>query len=352
LKVRLIGPGEAESDTPAQGSTPRALVDGLGRRVDYLRLSVTDRCDLRCSYCMPERMSFLPKTDILSFEELVRLVDGFIERGIKKLRITGGEPLVRRDVMQLLEHLSQRLGTTGLKEISLTTNATRLEDFAVDLKRFGIQRINVSLDTLSPEIFRTITRKDQFNAVMRGIAKARDVGLSIKINTVALRTLNEKEIPEIIEWAHQQGFDISLIETMPMGEGVAARQDRYMSLATIRDRLAERWTLEPLAYSTGGPARYVRVAETGGRLGFISPLSHNFCGTCNRIRVTCTGMLYTCLGHDAGVDLRGALREGGDGDVFNQALDRALQKKPERHEFDAARIDHPATQRTMSVTGG
>ncbi len=352
MKVRLIGPGEAEGGGSGQELPRSILVDGAGRRVSYLRLSVTDRCDLRCTYCMPERMQFLPKTDILSFEELVRLVDGFIARGITKLRITGGEPLVRRDVMQLLEHLSRRLGATGLKEISLTTNGTRLEHYAEDLKRLGIERINVSLDTLSPEMFHRVTRKDQFETVMRGIAKARDVGLKIKINTVALRNINEDEIPELIEWAHRQAFDVSLIETMPLGEGVAAREDHYLSLRTVRERLAECWSLEPLVYSTGGPARYVRIAETGGRVGFISPLSHNFCGTCNRVRVTCTGMLYTCLGYEAGIDLRSALRAGPDGSVFNDVLDQTLRQKPERHNFDAGRIDQPATQRTMSVTGG
>lgn len=352
MKVRLIGPGEAEVGASGQAPPRSALIDGAGRRVSYLRLSVTDRCDLRCTYCMPERMRFLPKTDILSFEELARLVDGFIARGITKLRITGGEPLVRRDVMQLLEHLSRRLGTTGLKEISLTTNGTRLERYAADLKRLGIERINVSLDTLSPKMFQRVTRKDQFETVMRGIAKARDVGLKIKINTVALRNINEDEIPEIVEWAHRQAFDVSLIETMPLGEGVAAREDHYLSLLTVRETLAKRWSLEPLVYSTGGPSRYVRIAETGGRLGFISPLSHNFCGTCNRVRVTCTGMLYTCLGCEAGVDLRGALRAEPDGSVFHDVLDQALRQKPERHNFDAERIDQPATQRTMSVTGG
>ncbi|MCI4646387.1 MAG: GTP 3',8-cyclase MoaA [Hyphomonadaceae bacterium] len=347
MKIRLIGPQEDVS--PRQVGPLR---DGQGRTVSYLRLSVTDRCDLRCTYCMPERMSFLPKSDILSFEELLRLVDGFIARGITKLRITGGEPLVRRDVMLLLEQLSHRLGTTSLREVSLTTNATRLEHHAEELKRFGIERINVSLDTLSPETFAQLTRKDQFTAVMRGIERAREAGLRIKINTVALRGVNEHEIAEIVAWAHGQGFDMSLIETMPLGEEMSGRSGQYLSLQTVRARLAERWSLEPITFSTGGPSRYVRIAETGGRLGFISPLSHNFCDTCNRVRVTCTGMLYTCLGHEGGVDLRDALRAGTGQDAFDAALDRALIAKPARHDFSEAGLDQPATRRTMSVTGG
>lgn len=351
MKIRLIGLQDGDDVSLATAVAAGPLRDGQGRTVSYLRLSVTDRCDLRCAYCMPERMAFLPKSDILSFEELLRLVDGSIARGITKLRITGGEPLVRRDVMLLLEQLSHRLGTTSLREIALTTNATRLEHHAEALKRFGIERVNISLDTLSPETFARLTRKDQFAAVMRGIESARAAGLKIKINTVALRGINEDEIADIIAWAHGQGFDMSLIETMPLGEEMHGRAGQYLSLDDVRARLCERWVLEPIAFSTGGPSRYVRIAETGGRLGFISPLSHNFCDTCNRIRVTCTGTLYTCLGHEGGVDLRSALRTGHPG-AFDAALDRALAKKPARHEFDETRLEQPATQRTMSVTGG
>lgn len=351
MKIRLIGSQENADPPAADSSAAGPLRDSQGRTVSYLRLSVTDRCDLRCTYCMPERMQFLPKSDLLSFEELLRLVDGFISRGITKLRITGGEPLVRRDVMLLVEQLSHRVGSTSLREVALTTNATRLEHHAKDLKRFGIERINISLDTLSSDTFIKLTRKDQFAAVMRGIASAREAGLKVKINTVALRGINEHEIADIIVWAHGQGFDISLIETMPLGEEMHGRDGQYLSLQDVRERLSERWVLKPIAFSTGGPSRYVRIAETGGRLGFISPLSHNFCDTCNRVRVTCTGTLYTCLGHEGGVDLRPALRSGHPG-AFDTALDHALAKKPSRHEFDETRLDQPATQRTMSVTGG
>ncbi|HPE46781.1 MAG TPA: GTP 3',8-cyclase MoaA [Hyphomonas sp.] len=351
MKFSLID-NQPERAPGQQDSAVAPLIDGIGREVTYLRLSVTDRCDLRCSYCMPERMQFLPKKDVLSFEELAVLVDAFIARGIRKLRITGGEPLVRRDVLQLLERLAERRHTSSLQELCLTTNGTRLAQHAADLKRFGVDRINVSLDTLNRETFAELTRRDVFDDVMAGIRAAKAAGLTIKINTVALKGINEAELPDLISWAHGEGFDLSLIEVMPLGEGMTERSKDFLSLQSVREQLAQRWTLDPVPYSSGGPSRYVRIAETGGRLGFISPLSHNFCDTCNRVRVTCTGMLYTCLGHDGGIDLRDAVRSD-DGLVrFHALLDEALGQKPARHDFDVARIDTPSTVRTMSHTGG
>lgn len=340
-------------DSQPQGATSASdLTDGHGRRISYLRLSVTDRCDLRCTYCMPERMQFLPKRDVLSFEELIYMVDAFIDRGITKLRITGGEPLVRRDVMDLFRNLAQRKSSSSLKEIALTTNGTRLEDFADELSDLGIRRINVSLDTLNPEKFASLTRRPVLDKVLAGLEAARSAGIKIKINTVALKGVNEHELPDLIAWAHGQGFDLSLIEIMPLGEDMEGRSDDFLSLETVKSQLGERWTLTPNDHSTGGPSRYVDIAETGGRLGFISPLSHNFCDTCNRIRVTCTGTLHTCLGHDNGIDLRDALRAGDGLKRFHSHLDQALGVKPARHDFDTETLDKPATRRTMSVTGG
>lgn len=331
---------------------PSLLTDGIGRRVDYLRLSVTDRCDLRCTYCMPERMSFLPKKDVLSFEELTRLVDAFIDRGISKLRITGGEPLVRRDVIDLLRRLSARRENSRLSEIALTTNGTRLALFAHELKDLGVERINVSLDTLNADRFADLTRRHVLEEVLAGIEAAKSAGLKIKINTVALKGINDHELADMIRWAHGEGFDLSLIELMPLGEDMSGRSDEFLSLQDVRKSLETQWTLTPSDLSTGGPSRYVDIAETGGKLGFISPLSHNFCDTCNRIRVTCTGMLHTCLGHEGGTNLRDALRQDDGLIAFNRALDQALGSKPARHDFDVETIDQPSTRRTMSVTGG
>lgn len=347
MSFRLI---DNAPDMPAK--TGDAMRDGQGRKVSYLRLSVTDRCDLRCTYCMPERMSFLPKKDVLSFEELTRLVDAFIDRGITKLRITGGEPLVRRDVIDLIKRLSERQSSSSLEEIALTTNATRLALFADQLKAYGVKRINVSLDTLNAEKFAQLTRRNVLDDVMSGIMAAKKAGLHIKINTVALKGVNDREIADMIRWAHGEGFDLSLIELMPLGEDMSGRSEEFISLQEVKSRLEDHWTLTPLSYSTGGPARYLQVEETGGRLGLISPLSHNFCETCNRIRVTCTGMLHTCLGHEGGVDLREALRAEDGMESFHAALDQALGVKPARHDFAEDRIDTPATRRTMSVTGG
>ncbi|MEZ5946712.1 MAG: GTP 3',8-cyclase MoaA [Hyphomonas sp.] len=345
MKTRLI-------DTMPERAPGAPLIDGAGRRVTYLRLSVTDRCDLRCTYCMPERMSFLPKQDVLSFEELTLLADAFIDRGIRKLRITGGEPLVRKDILSLIERLGARREAGQLDEICLTTNGTRLAPYADDLKRHGVERINISLDTLGREKFAALTRRDVFADVMAGIAAAKAAGLKIKINTVALKGINEDEIPALIEWAHGEGFDLSLIEVMPLGENMSGRSDAFLSLEAVRERLNARWTLTPVSYSTGGPSRYSEVKETGGRVGFISPLSHNFCDTCNRVRMTCTGTLYTCLGHEGGVNLRDAIREGGDLSRVHNLLDEALGRKPARHDFAVEHIDTPATRRTMSETGG
>ncbi len=328
------------------------LQDGFARTISYLRLSITDRCDLRCTYCMPERMTFLPKSDVLSFEELTRLVDAFIARGITKLRITGGEPLVRKDAIALLSRFASRLGGGGLKELTLTTNGTQLAQHAQALADMGMKRINVSLDSLDRNVFARLSRRDVLPQVLEGIEAAAKAGLKIKINTVALADANADEIPNMIAWAHSNGFDLSLIEVMPLGEEMTHRSSSFLSLQDVKKRLESQWTLTHLDDSTGGPARYMHVAETGGRVGFISPLSHNFCATCNRIRMTCTGRLYTCLGHEEGEDLRSALRDDPSDDTMNALLDRALAKKPERHDFDAARIDTPSSPRTMSVTGG
>ena len=328
------------------------LIDGFNRCITYLRLSVTDRCDLRCSYCMPERMEFLPRKEVLSLEELHKLALGFIDRGITKIRITGGEPLVRRDVMQLVHALGRKLGN-GLEELTLTTNGTQLAEHAEGLAAAGIKRVNVSLDTLDPELFAQISRRDRLDAVMLGIAAAREAGLKVKINTVALKGLNEHELPGIIAWAHGQGHDVTLIEVMPLGEVDDDRIDHYLPLTAVREELERRWTLTPSDTRTGGPARYVDVAETGGRLGFITPLTNNFCDGCNRVRVTTTGQLYACLGGAEQVDLRAALRSGDSERQLADALDLAMRIKPERHHF---RIDRrgagPAQPRHMSVTGG
>ena len=331
------------------------LTDGFGRNITYLRLSLTDRCDLRCFYCMAEKMVFLPKKDLLSLEELARLSDGFIARGVRKIRLTGGEPLVRKDFMTLVNHLSQHLEAGRLDEIALTTNATQLHKFAQPLKDAGVKRVNISLDSLDPLAFNRITRGGNLTRVLEGIDAGLEAGLKLKINTVALKNDNADDIPAMAQWAHERGIDMTLIEVMPMGETGENRYDQYIPLHEIREKLEQRWTLTDTPETTGGPARYVDIAETGGRLGFISPLSHNFCASCNRVRVTCTGKLYMCLGQDDNADLRAALR--GDGQTLDQVLDDAIGRKPERHDFEIRRaakttnnISGPA--RHMSVTGG
>lgn len=327
------------------------LVDAFNRRISYLRLSVTDRCDLRCTYCMPEKMQFLPRKDVLSLEELHKLSLAMIERGISKIRLTGGEPLVRRDVIELVRALGRKLGD-GLEELTLTTNGTQLSQFADDLAAAGVKRINVSLDTMDAGLFQTLSRRDRLSQVLQGIAAAKEAGLKVKLNTVALKDLNEEEIPFLVEWAHAQGHEMTLIEVMPLGEIEGERIDHYLPLTAVRDSLEQRWTLTESAHRSGGPARYVDIAETGGRLGFITPLTNNFCATCNRIRVTATGELYACLGGAEKVDLRAALRSDAPDANLAAALDEAMRIKPERHHFRIERGQEPAQPRHMSLTGG
>ena len=330
------------------------MTDRFGRDIRYLRLSVTDRCDLRCSYCMAERMVFLPKKDLLTLDELERLANTFIDRGVEKIRITGGEPLVRPDCVTLIERLGQRLGQ-DLKELTLTTNATQLDRHAEALRAAGVERINVSLDSLDPGRFQDITRRGNFDSVMRGIDAADAAGLKIKINTVALKHQNADEIPTMIEWAHNRGFEITLIEVMPLGDTGEDRIDQYIPLPMIRDNLEKKWTLtnEPQKTGNGGPATYTKVKETGGRVGFITPLTNNFCAGCNRVRVTCTGRIYSCLGQDDHVDLRGVLRQTTDNTPLHAAIDSAIGAKPEKHDFKIrTRGEKPALDRHMSTTGG
>jgi cyclic pyranopterin phosphate synthase len=328
------------------------MIDPFGRHISYLRVSVTDRCDFRCVYCMTEHMSFLSKSDLLTLEELERLCGAFIAKGVERLRITGGEPLVRKDVMHLIERLGARLGN-GLTELTLTTNGSQLARFARDLAVAGVKRINVSLDTLDPNKFRRITRWGDLNKVLAGIDAAQEAGLRIKINTVALRDTNRDEIPDMLEWAHGSGMDMALIETMPMGEIDGDRMAQYLPLSLVRADLERRYTMTDSAYRTGGPARYVDVAETGGRLGFITPLTHNFCESCNRVRVTCTGTLYMCLGQSDDADLRTPLRLSKNDDLLNAAIDAAIARKPRGHDFLIDRHHRaPALSRPMSMTGG
>ncbi|WP_349370125.1 GTP 3',8-cyclase MoaA [Salinarimonas sp.] len=328
------------------------LIDGHARRVTYLRVSVTDRCDLRCVYCMSEAMTFLPKRELLSLEELDRLCSAFVARGVRKLRFTGGEPLVRRDLIDLIGGLSRHLDSGALDEITLTTNGTLLARHAEALAERGVRRINVSLDTLCPERYRAITRWGSLDKILAGLDAAQEAGLSVKLNAVALQDSDEGEIERLMRFAHGRSMDLTLIEVMPLGDVGAHRADQYLSLEAVKARLAARYTLEPIAHRTGGPARYVRVAETGGRLGFITPLSHNFCESCNRVRVTCTGQLFTCLGHEGAHDLRAALR-GSEGDArLHAAIDAAIARKPKGHDFVVERGRAPTLSRHMSVTGG
>ncbi len=333
-----------------QGTTA-PLIDGFGRTVSYLRLSVTDRCDLRCVYCMAEHMVFLPKAEVLTLEELDRIATAFVGLGTRKLRLTGGEPLVRKGMLDLVRNLGRHLKTGALDELTLTTNGTRLTEFAGQLAEAGVRRINVSLDTLKPDLFRKLTRGGDVAKVLAGIAAAQGAGLAVKINTVALKDDNAAEIPDLIRWAHGEGCDLTLIETMPLGEIEADRTDQYLSLKDVRAELESFWTLEDLPLSTGGPARYVRIAETGGRLGLITPLSHNFCELCNRVRLTCTGTLHTCLGQEDETDLRAVLRAGASDAQLEAAIREAIAGKPKGHDFEIARAA-PAVARHMSTTGG
>ncbi|MFC6487719.1 GTP 3',8-cyclase MoaA [Nitratireductor sp. GCM10026969] len=330
-----------------------SMIDPFGRAITYLRVSVTDRCDFRCVYCMAEDMTFLPKKDLLSLEELERLCAVFIDKGVRKLRLTGGEPLVRKNIMHLIRQLSHHLDTGALEEITLTTNGSQLERFAAELADCGVRRVNISLDTLDPEKFRAITRWGIFDRVMRGINAAQEAGLHIKLNTVALKGFNDAEIPHMLRWAHDRGMDMTVIETMPMGEIDADRTDQYLPLSELRAQLERQFTLTDIPYKTGGPARYVEVAETGGRLGFITPLTHNFCESCNRVRVTCTGTLYMCLGQDDAADLRAPMRASEGNELLSHAIDEAIGRKPKGHDFVIDRsTKRPAVSRHMSVTGG
>ncbi len=329
------------------------LIDPFGRAVTYLRVSVTDRCDFRCVYCMSEHMTFLPRRDLLTLEELDRLCSAFVRRGVRKLRLTGGEPLVRRNLMSLVRSLSRHLETDALDEITLTTNGSQLPKFAAELVEAGVRRINVSLDTLDPERFHEITRWGQLDQVLRGLDAAQDAGLKVKINTVALRGVNDEALDDMIRWAHGRDMDLTLIETMPLGEIGVERADQYLPLDEVRRDLERRWTLIESPHRTGGPARYVEVAETGRRIGFITPLTHNFCESCNRVRVTCTGTLYMCLGQDDAADLRTPLRASESDEPLLAAIDEAIGRKPKGHDFVIDRTaPMPAVERHMSVTGG
>ena len=329
------------------------MIDPFGRRVSYLRVSVTDRCDFRCTYCMAETMQFLPKKDLLTLEELDRLCSAFITKGVRKLRLTGGEPLVRKNILYLIRSLGRHIDEGRLEELTLTTNGSQLARFADELYDCGVRRINVSLDTLNPEKFRQITRWGDFDKVMAGIEAAQKAGIKVKLNAVALKDFNDREIPEMLRFAHGRGMDLTVIETMPMGEIDEDRTDQYMPLSVLRERLAEEFTFTDIPYRTGGPARYVEVAETGGRLGFITPMTHNFCESCNRVRLTCTGTLYMCLGQNDAADLRSALRASGDDALLMAAIDEAITRKPKGHDFIIDRTrQKPAVARHMSVTGG
>jgi GTP 3',8-cyclase len=336
---------------PLVGSAP--LVDPFGRAIDYVRVSVTDRCDFRCSYCMSEDMNFLPKRDLLSLEELDRLCAAFIRMGTRRLRITGGEPLVRRGVMTLFRSLSRHLASGALDEVTVTTNGSQLARFADELADCGVRRINVSLDTLDADKFRKVTRWGELDRVHAGLDAADRAGLRVRINAVALKGFNDAEAAPLIEWAHGRGYDIAFIEVMPLGRIENERFDQYLPLTKLRADLSRRWTLEPSLHATGGPARYYDVAETGGRIGFITPLTHNFCETCNRVRVTCTGTLYMCLGLDDAADLRAPLRRSEADDMLESAIRAAIERKPKGHDFLIDRKGSRAsTVRHMSVTGG
>ena len=329
------------------------MIDPFGRDVSYLRVSVTDRCDFRCHYCMAEDMDFLPKAEVLTLEELDRVCSAFVRLGVEKLRITGGEPLVRRNIMWLFTRLARHLESGDLKELALTTNGSQLALFAADLHACGVRRVNVSLDSLDPRKFAEITRGGDLEQVMQGISVAQDSGLEVKINMVALKGVNEDDVDTMLSWCGEQGFDMTLIEVMPLGEIEGGRVEQYLPLSLVRARLEERWTLSDIDHRSGGPARYVKVGETGGRLGFITPLTHNFCESCNRVRLTCTGQLYMCLGREDSADLRAPLRQDDSDSGLESAIIAAIARKPEGHDFVIDRRNpEPALVRHMSVTGG
>ena len=335
-------------------ATPPQLIDPFQRAITYLRVSVTDRCDFRCLYCMAEEMTFLPKRDLLSLEELDRLCTNFIDLGVRKLRITGGEPLVRKNILWFFDRMGRHLGTGALDELMLTTNGSQLSRFAPQLADAGVKRVNVSLDTLDEAKFKRITRWGRLAQVLDGIEAAQKAGLRVKINAVALKGANDDEIHTLLEWCDQMGMDLTFIEVMPMGEmGEENRLDQYYSLDDLRADLGQRWTLTETDYRTGGPARYFRVGETGQRIGFITPLTHNFCESCNRVRLTCTGQLYMCLGQDDDADLRAVMRGGAGDAALKDAIREAITRKPKGHDFDYSRHRvEGQVGRHMSVTGG
>ena len=330
------------------------MIDPFGRSIGYLRVSVTDRCDFRCVYCMAENMTFLPKADVLSLEELERLCGTFVRLGVKKLRLTGGEPLVRRNIMTLFQGLSRHLESGALEELTVTTNGSQLSKYAHQLADLGVRRINLSLDTLDPHKFQAITRWGRLEKVLEGLKAAKDAGLAVKINMVALKGVNDDELHRMVAWCGDEGFDLTFIEVMPMGDiGGEDRVDQYLPLSMVRAMLRERWTLDEIDYRTGGPARYARCAETDGRIGFITPLTHNFCESCNRVRLTCTGTLYMCLGQEDAADLRTPLRQSDDDGPLEAAIHEAIARKPKGHDFIIdRRHNRPAVSRHMSVTGG
>jgi len=328
------------------------MLDPFGRAVSYLRVSVTDRCNYRCNYCMAEDMSFLPRRELLTLEELERISRVFIGLGVRKLRITGGEPLVRRDIMSLFRSLGARLGQ-GLDELTLTTNGALLQRYAQQLFAVGVRRVNVSLDTLDEQRFRELTRLGDYRQVIAGIEAAAAAGLKVKINTVALKGVNDHEFDRLLAWCGERGFDLTFIESMPMGDIGQLRDDHFMSLDQVKQRLRQNWTLNPSSLSTGGPSRYQHVAETGQQLGFITPYSHNFCESCNRVRLTCTGVLYLCLGQDDAVDLRAPLRDGASDEELKTLILDAIARKPRGHDFDHTRLaDGAQVVRFMNTTGG
>ena len=330
-----------------------SLIDPFGRRVSYLRVSVTDRCNYRCVYCMAEDMTFLPKSDLLSLEELDRVCSAFVTRGVDKIRLTGGEPLVRRGIMTLFQSLSRHLKSGALRELTVTTNGSQLAKYAVDLAAAGVKRINVSLDTLDAKKFQEATRWGRIEEVLEGLDAAKAAGLEIKINAVALKGINDDELDRLVAWCGEQGFDLTFIETMPVGDISVDRVDQYLPLSVVRERLAANWTLDETDYCTGGPARYVVVRETGRRLGFITPLSHNFCESCNRVGLTCIGTLYMSLGQDDAANLRTPLRASTSDELLMDAIDEAIGRKPKGHDFVIERRHaRPAVERHMSVTGG
>lgn len=334
-------------------SDTSALIDPYLRPITYLRVSVTDRCDFRCTYCMSEQMTFLPKREVLTLEELDRLSTAFIDKGVKKLRLTGGEPLVRKGIMQLMRSLSRHLISGDLEELTLTTNGSQLPKYADELADLGVKRINVSMDTMDATKFKDVTRWGELKQVMDGIEAAKRAGIAVKINAVALKNFNEDEILDMLQWCHGEGHDLTLIETMPLGEIDEDRTDQYLPLSKVRADLSEKLTLTDIPYKTGGPARYVEVKETGGRLGFITPMTHNFCESCNRVRVTCTGTLYMCLGQEDAADLRAPMRQSEDNDLLYKAIDDAIALKPKGHDFIIDRRQKkPSVGRHMSMTGG